>query len=347
MRHISRFGAILLVVAACGGTPSNETSRGTTSPIADFLHQPDFFGDERGAQELAITQERASEAKVAECMAELGFEYLPRNVSDTILLDGDSEEFGSDEWTEKYGFGITTLYFSQGQVGPDLIGYDDSEFQAQIEDDPNQAIVDAMSESEQAAYHEALWGDQDSFVFDETLSDEEIEAQLEDQQVEGSGGCQGEAWNDDPATRFYQEFGQELVALEAKIAADPRVVEVEREIADCVAERGLEYTPGVELWANFQPELKEIESSIDYSVFAEVEEGDEPALNSFEQPELSDEAKAQLGELQAKEIDLAVAVNDCGGGFNEQQAGHASVRAEYEQQWLDDNADRVADFGAE
>ena len=353
MRVFSVLVAIVVFGAACGGSDETEAGSGEpSSPIAEFLGEPDFLADEEAAAESFIEQERAAEVKIAACMAEQGFEYIPRDVSeDDFLVGGDFDDYGSEEWTRKWGFGITTSWFSADQVGPDLLGYDDSQFQDRIESDPNQQILEAMTEAEREAYEEALWG-ADFFSFDETLSDEEIEAQLEGQQFEGPGGCQGEAFDDDPFFSFYNEFGEELEALEDQLDADPRIVELEREISECVSERGLEYIPERELWDVYQGELQEIESTIDYSAFEEsfeesFEEGELPDPDSFQLPELPAESKAKLAELQSEEIELAVATLECGGGFEATAEVYGEVRAELEQRWLDDNADRVADYAGE
>lgn len=349
MRAFLLLFAVVVFGAACGGaddTGSGSGSEAARSPIAEFLGEPDFFSDE-GATEAFADQQRAVEAKVAECMAEQGFEYIPRDVDqDEIIIGGDLDDRGSIEWTKKWGFGITTTWFSQDQVGPELLGYDESEFQGQFGDDPNDEIIAAMTQAEQDAYFEALFGD-DFLTFDDTLSDEEIQAQADDQEFAGPGGCQGEAWGDSPFERFYNEFGEELEALEEEVSADPRIVDLEREINDCVAERGLEYVPEEELWDSYFAELQEIESTIDYSELeASFEEGEEPDFDSFQVPELSAESKAKLAELQSEEIEMAVATVECGGDFESSGKVYAEVRAELEQRWLDDNADRVADFAA-
>ncbi len=59
-------------------------------------------------------------------MREQGFEYLPIDTTAQQAFWEEQScgdlEWGTDEWTEKYGFGITTQRFSQAQVGPDLVG---------------------------------------------------------------------------------------------------------------------------------------------------------------------------------------------------------------------------------
>ena len=68
----------------------------------------------------------------------------------------------------------------------------------------------------------------------------------------------------------------------------------------------------------------------------------------FNQPrQLSPEALEKLGELQAQEIELALVVNGCGGGFADQRELIQEVVADYEQRFLDENAELVEEFRAE
>ena len=76
---------------------------------------------------------------VAACMKEAGFEYLPyvpTAPEPEPVLEGDLD------WARTYGYGISTI---------DMAAPDPS-------DDPNTAITAAMSESERAAYQQALFG---------------------------------------------------------------------------------------------------------------------------------------------------------------------------------------------
>ncbi len=87
------------------------------SPIADFLGQDinRFDFDEAAA----IEQQREAERVIALCMAEKGFEYPPTNASQMVSFRGPQDDFdpGSDEWINKYGFGISTQRFPQSMVG--------------------------------------------------------------------------------------------------------------------------------------------------------------------------------------------------------------------------------------
>lgn len=336
-----------VILAGCGSDESTETAA-VESPIAEFLGQDDFLTDPDAAEAQFIEQERERQEIIAECMKEQGFEYVPVDMSDVIDFGGDGEEeWGSDEWVAKWGFGITTQRYSQAQVGDNLLGFDDSFMTDDFDNDPNNAIVEALSPAEQEAYYEALYGGDDSFpAFDESLSDEEIEAQMEDFTFEPQG-CEGEGYEADQTTRFYMDFSDDLQAMEERMQADPRVTAKQQEIADCVAEKGQSYTKMEDVYEYFDEKLQAIDSQLSYpgedlgeEDFAQMSEAEiEEMFNN--PPELSDEAKATLAELQTEEIELATVVNECGGGFQNEFELYSEIRVEYEREFLEEHADEL------
>ncbi len=79
-----------------------------------------------------IAEQNQIEEVIAACMREEGFEYQPVDQSQFMMFGGPGEgelPWFSPEWVEKYGFGISTQTFPQSEVGPDLVGYDDSQFE--------------------------------------------------------------------------------------------------------------------------------------------------------------------------------------------------------------------------
>lgn len=347
--------ALALAVSACGSGDEATTDAGAPSPIAEFLGQADFATDPEAAEAQVIEQERARQEVIAQCMQEQGFEYVAQDPSQFISFGSEMEEYGTDEWIAKWGFGITTQYFSQDQVGPDLLGYDESAFGPDEEFvDPNQDYVESLSDSEREAYYEALYGDPDAFpTFDESLSEEEIEAQMEDFRFEPQG-CEGEAFtSQDSSFAFYQEFQDELEEMSERIQADPRVLERTTELRDCVADKGHDFESMEKVYERFYADMEKISASVGFDDFPEVSEEEMAQLSEaelqelFAPPALSDEAKAQLGELQAEEIELAQAVNECGGGFEAEYEMMADIRAEYEQEFLDTYAEELEQYRAE
>jgi hypothetical protein len=364
----ARIGAALLAaalaVAACGSSETTEASD-VGSPLAEFLGQDsfiDFSADPEEAQARFAEEQRQREEIIAACMKREGFEYIAPD-PESIDIFGSEGEFAYDsrEYAAKYGFGITTERFSQEEVGPDLVGYDNSRFEDAEIDDPNQEILEGMDEATLDAYYEALYGDDSSFPsFDpETMSDEELE-ELENQIYEPQG-CEGEAWNDGAsanANAFYRDFSDEITEMYEAIEDDPRIAAKEEEITSCVADKGLEFGGFDEdLWSAYEDELNEIDQMIGGFPGENLTEEDFAAMSEdeldalFNQPrEFSDEAKAKLAALQAEETELAVVVWDCGGSFgldSEMATLYQEVVAEYEQRFLDENADQLAEYKAE
>jgi hypothetical protein len=351
--------ALALFGSACGSDGSSETAAG--SPLSELLGD-DGFGfnfdpDDPAAQARYNEQEQQRQEVIASCMSEEGFEYIPVDQSSFNFADMNGGlDYDSREYAEKYGFGMTTQHMSQTSVGPDLVGYDDTMFEEMGNDDPNQEIVEAMDPSTQEAYYLALYGAEPEIDpnFDPDTATEE---ELEDLYSFEPQGCFGEAYAGDNANNFYNDFEDELEEMWASIEDDPRIVEARLEIENCVADSGYDFSmdsDGYEaLWNQFQDRLAEVDAEAGAFPFEEMTEEDFEAMTDDEldammnfSPELSDTGKAILGELQAEETAMAVAVWDCGGSFGDSEMADLfqEVSVEYEQRFIDQNADRLEDY---
>lgn len=333
------------------------------SPLADFLGR-DFGNFEDNEAEFARLQAEA-ETLTAQCMAELGFEYTPQDISDLVFFSPDQTVNGlerdSDEWIEIYGFGITTEWFPQSVVGPDLLGFPDETFPGGPESpgefqDPNQEYIDSLSPTAQEAYFQALHG---TFPdFDPTLSEEEQEevfanfepggCSFESQQEVFSGGFDDQA--------FFEAFGDQLDDLFQQVEAHPRIVEVMSGVSECVADRGLTFSGQMDdVFDRFFEQVSMIgnvgpfgegdpfvEAGLDPETMTEEEIND--FLANLEPPMLSPEDQATLARLQAEEIELAVAINECGGGPRDTDALFNEVRIEIELEFLETNAEALEEF---
>ena len=321
------------------------------SPLDEFLGVPSFDpSDAEASQAQFEEQERARQEAIAACMRAEGFEYTPTDPSQySFFEDEDGPSWGSKEWVEKFGYGVTTMAFSQSEVGPDLIGYDDSQFgngAFDPEDDPNFAYTQSLSEAEQEAYEEALYGDQPEFD-PETMTDEEINAVFENHEFTG---CQNEGQLEGDFGKqqaFYQEFGDEMDAMYEAMESDPRVLEAEAKIEACVIDKGAEYVSEQDSYEFYEDALEPMRSRL-YGQFDDAaisgpdvesmsEEELEEFYNNLPQPELTAEDKVVLAELQQEEITSAVASFECGGGFENQIELFNDLRIDYEQRFLDDN----------
>lgn len=364
-RLLAILAAMILLISACGSDGGNETSAEAASPLAEFLGEDlyGFGGDDPEAQARAAEADRKREEKIAACMKAEGFEYIPVDNSQFIFVDeGDDLDYNSREYAEKWGFGYSTQSFSQEQVGPELIGYDDSQFTDEAEEgtpDPNQAYVETLDQSTQEAYWKALYGDEEDFAFDpETMTEEELEELGADFFPEPSG-CQAEAWGEQTNREFFIEFSDELEDLYTAVNDDPRLKQQQDKVTECIKTKGFDIPAGVDgfdaLFEGIDEDMGKIQEMVynsdgpaipdDFDPDSMTEDELDAMFN--QEPELSDEAKQLLGEVQAKEIDMAVAMFDCGGSGTDLEDLYREVQAEYEQTFLDQNADRLADFKAD
>ena len=362
-RHMIKASAALLALglfaAACG--EGDESVEAGSSPLAEFLGENvDFDSDEAQAQ--FASEERERQESIAACMKAEGFDYIPVDMSDFGFFGiEEGIDYDSREYAEKYGFGISTTHFSQAEVGPDLVGHNYDE-QFDSEDgpmDPNQEAVEAMDDATRDAYYEALYGSEDDFpVFDESMSEEEIDAAMEDFDFQPSG-CEGKAYSEDPTNAFYQEFEDDLNDLYEAVQDDPRIIEAQAELNECVNEKGFELGTSEDsfngIFESFSNDLAEVDQLAGGFPGDELTEEDFATMSDeeldeiFNQPrELTPEALTKLGEIQERETDMAVAMFDCGGGpFGGSQEVYMEVQAEYEEKFLQDNADRLEQYKAD
>lgn len=356
--------ALALLVSACGSDGSAGTE--AESPLAEFLGEETFgFGfdidiDDPATQARLAQDEQERQERVVACMSEQGFEYIPQEQSSFDFASfNDGLDYDSREYAEKYGFGITTQHFPQETVGPDLVGYDDSVFDDIADQDANQEIVDSMDTATQDAYYEALYGAEPELEFDfdpETATDEELE-QMEDAFAMAPQGCFGEAYDSGRLNQFYNTFEDEIEAMYEAIEADPRIVEANQDIEDCVADSGYEFSMANggygDIYDRFAPRLDEVNAESSGFGFDNLTEEDFETMSEDEleamfnmAPELSDRGKQLLAELQDEETTIAVAVWDCGGSFGNDEMRNLfqEVSVEYEERFIDENADRLEEF---
>ncbi len=382
---ISAVSVMLLSACGSGSTEAKSDESEAASPIAEFFGEEIGVGFDIGNEDFAAQERKAQEA-IASCMKEQGFDYtVVDNAAQMEVFSQELESYGTKEWSEKYGFGLTTMMFSQEQVGPELVGYSNvSEQQVQdmADNDPNQKALEAMSDNEREAYETALYGDFESIEFGESMSEEEIEAQFEAQaEDKNKQGCTEKAYSNQRSgaySEFREEFSDELDALENDIDKNPTLVKKNEEIQACVKDKGLDF-PGYndagfeelekrfdtesiqeEIYGSFDDVAMEEFDSVTTIVVAEGFEEDsieEEALSvndldkditesidpeeGFEEPELSEESKTKLAELQKQELELAKAVVDCDGVLKDVFDLYTEVYAEAEREFLEKNIDRA------
>lgn len=354
----SFFVATLLVAAGCGSSsestvsvdadrPSSFEELEFSSPIGEFLGFD--FAREDAETEFA-EMEREAGRKTAQCMLEEGFEYTPIDTGSIVSFGPGSDDlpYYSEEWVAKYGFGVSTQRFPQSMVGPDLVGMPDPPFSEGPSrlDDPNQAYVESLSEAEREVYYATLYGEGPDFGPDADEADFESYV---------PSGCMNssfeEIFSGGSQMRFYETFGSDIEALYERAEADPRVVRYRNRVSDCVGEAGFVWGPDDRPYERFEADLGQMGPGGFGSVEMRLSESEFDEMSESERDEflrvvnvLSDEDKAKLAEIQAEEIELAQVVVGCDGGELNEQFFLSAIRAEYEQAFLDENADRLEEF---
>jgi hypothetical protein len=347
----------LVLVTACGGGDGSDTEEsgdtGTETTTGDDGEESlaDFFGygddDPEAAQARYVDEESTRQELIRACMAEEGFDYTPvQPPEDSFQVFGPEDE---EERVRTQGFGVTTWYGNEEQ------------FDRGIEwEDPNQEMIDAMSESERTAYQEALYGTEEEQMEGAT-TETDPETGEEYTMVEGFGaGCDGEASEEvygdqNQVNELWEELGPQMEAMYERVQADPRIVDFNVEWAECMAEAGFDYESRDDMYEtvfdDFQARMDELvgpnggfgdpfEGWSEAEIEAFFEEKTEDEINAFFE-EAQDSAQSDVDEealaaLQQEEIDLAVADFECGSDFNDL---YTEVSADYEADFIEENRD--------
>ena len=291
-------------------------------------------------------QEQKVQELIAQCMAREGFEYIP--VSPPVD-DFDFGTHGDVEQARELGFGVSTLFDRTEPPSSD----DDDDWV-----DPNEEIVESLSESERDAYNETLHGT----VFWSGGAGFDGDRPAEVDGSDGSEGCSGQALAEVFAVEEQLELLEQLdlESLAERIAADPRLAESYTDWSRCMAGRGYDYENPEALldtvYGDLENRFAEIVGpaggTVDPFQGMSREEIDE-IFESLSPEELDDffaqaeqAARAEidreaLAALQAEERALAVANAECSKGLYEQLD---ELYEEYEAALIDDNRALLEQF---
>lgn len=300
-----------LVLAGCGGQGEGKEKDAAdeAGPLGAFFEKA--YGD--WDEDAAIAQANRVEEITAECMADLGFDYTPVDQAQGFVDQGEEldVEWGTLEFAEQYGYGITTDPWS-GTVDEEPV----TEWV-----DPNQEYVEAMSETEQQAYYEALWGNP-------VWEDEDGEPVEYDWTQHGcQGKAQHEVYEGGAATEEFADLEEEMNAVWEGVEADPRRGELEAAWAACMADAGHSgYTRVGEPEEQLSEELNSLWE--EFSPDPEATEEDWAALEK----QIEEQRKA----LTPREMELAVADFTCREevDYDDKQM---EIAHEYEQRFVDEH----------
>ena len=202
--------AVLLAVSGCSNAGSN-ASQGKNK------HLPGI--KEFGLTEVQFVQHiQKTQALIAECMADAGFEYVPVDVKtvETAQARVRSEPgYTRRTYKEKWGLGVTTRF--DHPVRDTGLG-------------PNLKIWKSLPKADQEAYSHTLWGDDPGADFVWSFDEEDFSS---------TGGCTRKALAQvfTPA----QLKGTYVNPKDVLVDSDPRIIEALHNWSKCMHARGYEY----------------------------------------------------------------------------------------------------------
>ncbi len=341
------------LISACGGGGVASDPE-TTEDAAESETLGDFFGWAEEDPEAAEVQYREQEARVQEairqCMAKAGFEYQPVLPPDAAFGVA-GEEFDEEEWVRTQGFGITTWYGNEEAMTETTMAGEEWV-------DPNQEMLEAMSESESTAWYEALYGTEEEQA-EGSVTEVDPETGEEFTMMSGYGaGCQGEAYEaeygeQEAANELWTEINPAMETMYEQVQADPRIVELDQEWSACMAEAGHQYESMTqmqeEVYQDFQARFDAIvgpnggyadpfanwtQEEIDAFFEEKTQEEIDAFFAEAEQASRENVDMEALAALQQEEIDLAVADFECRGDYWET---YQEVSEEYEAEFVEEN----------
>lgn len=267
----------------------------------------------------AVTQANEVELLIAECMAELGFTYVPYE-QNFEAWEPYEEAYASppEEFAEQYGYGISTIQVEN--LGQPI--------------DPNEEIRATLSPEALDAYQEALYG------------------KMADGGPQGNGlppfpppeeqGCRGQAEFDSGLigtdgtpwgarqSDVYETLAPDFHALMQRFQSHPDLAEAVTRWKECMADAGLP----AEVHSNVARPRETVRDRM-----ADLEWGPPTNDGTHEQRDVD---PAELAELQLFEIKVAVADFSC----RLQHYNDVAVRVQHEleAEFVGDHRDELEHF---
>ena len=272
----------VVLLAACGEGGSSKSQE----PVEEQL----------GLEQDGILERQGkAENLIRDCMKAQGFEYTPVDPQAQRAALVGQAGMSEEDFNKQYGYGITTLYGKE---------------QAVDASDPNVKYRSGLDPAGQAAYDQALYGDDPSATFGQALDTGDYSR---------LGGCTKQAAEAVfGGVAVFQSLQEKLDELDNSILQDGRMVKAVQAWSKCMGDAGF---PNL-------TEQDQVDSTLTGKLEAIVGPPDDPTQN-YDQ--------AALKALQAEEVSMVAADIKC-------EKAHVSsveekVRAEYETTFREQNAD--------
>ncbi|MEL6983525.1 MAG: hypothetical protein AAFO29_13955 [Actinomycetota bacterium] len=301
---------------------------------------------------------RIEQETLSSCMAREGFTYVAYVPDPTTLyvpveegLDPDSRRFAAT-----YGFGVSTQFYAQRDVGPGLLGHSGDGSGYAFEENPNDVIRAGLTPEELAAYDRAFWG-ADSPYFLSTAQQDELAAsgKLVGRLIT-SHGCIGEAQRaiDGEAGEVLDVFAIEILTMTERAYSDDRYLEYAATVERCVHDAGYDFYVNQPAWAilaHFDDLVSTVDQLVGGNPFDELTDDDLAELSPqeidalYDLPrDLGDEARNRLAEVQDLEVATATTVWDCGGSADEERRVINEILAGLQADFIEEHRDELERF---
>jgi len=287
-------------------------------------------------QDQVLEQQRLVQQGIQVCMLEQGFTYVPEEVGDGLrfFLQSDNTGQSASEYAETQGFGISTRF--------DAVLEGDFEVDDAVE--PNEEHLATLSEGERDAWQFALRGAPPERNAEGQLIDPETGEVIQGGPGRVTGGCTAEAQEEVRGDlSLLAELTDEFIELDERIAADPRLTELQREWIDCMRGEGFDYQDEPEARAELNQDFRPLLRSF-FQGGADGAQGGGGRGNPLEAVaglELSAEQEVELEALQDKERAIAVASLECQG---DSEAEIAEITERYEAEFVEVNREILESF---
>lgn len=311
-------GALALCLAGCVNSPEPAAStEPTLGPLEELFNS--IYGN--WSDESASAEMTQVEEIIATCMTELGFEYTPVDYSE-VGEDAPDAEYGTREFAERYGYGATTAPWGTDEPEQEWV-------------DPNAEYTATLSSAQQEAYWTALYG----ATAAPEAPQEDLEYNWED------GGCQGQAqqevYSDQNAfeDERFLALQEELEQMWLTAGEDPRLAELERRWASCMADAGYPDLAAVADAAN------SIHAAVN-AVWEQVWAGLPPEPTEVDYDAAERTAQEQIAAITEREIATAVADVTCRERVDYDNV-QRQISAEHQQQFYDSHKEELDSWAAD
>lgn len=295
---------------AAGGTGAGGALTYEDSPLNKYLSAAYGNYDE---DEVIADSKKAEEATAA-CMAAEGFDYLPVDQSQNMssFSEADMEERETEEWVAANGYGMS-------QSPEDMAAQQE---QAESYVDPNQDYVASLSQTEQTAYYEVLYGPPQT----EDMMNEDGSSEYNWEDAGCSGAAQHEISGDNPyEDEAHKPLFDAINKLYENLAKDPGIQALDAEWASCMADSG---NPDYAAKQDAITAASELSNAVYNN-----ETGEAPS-------------DADLAEVRAGEIEIALADFKCSEEVD-YTASMLALQFTLEEQFVADHQSELDAFAAD